>query len=150
MRLCAISRLISPDFVFVYFGTVDEAGHAHGWMSDGYLAQLGRVDQALATLINGLPQDAVLLVQSDHGGHDRSHGTDMAEDMTIPWLVSGPGIKRGYPIIGPVSLLDTAPTLAHFLNIAPDKIWEGAFCRRDFGNLNCQNHERNNYDKIYN
>lgn len=116
-----------PDFAFVYFGTVDEAGHAHGWMADGYLAQLQRVDQALATLIGGLPKDAILLLQSDHGGHDRSHGTEMPEDMTIPWLVSGPGIKRGYKIDRPVSLLDTAPTLAHFLGIAPNKDWEGRF-----------------------
>lgn len=32
------------DFAFVYFGTVDETGHAHGWLSDRYLEQLARVD----------------------------------------------------------------------------------------------------------
>ena len=116
-----------PDFMFVYLGTVDEAGHAHGWMSAGYLAQLKVADAALATLLAALPDDATILLQSDHGGHDRSHGTEMAEDMTIPWLVAGPGVRRGHQLNAPVSLLDTAPTLAHFLKLKIPSVWEGRF-----------------------
>jgi predicted AlkP superfamily pyrophosphatase or phosphodiesterase len=115
----------APDFAFVYFGTVDTIGHRHGWMSDEYLAQVARVDGALGALLDGLPADSTLLLLSDHGGHERSHGTDAAEDMTIPWLVAGPAIRRGYEISTPVSLLDTAPTLAHILNIAPHRDWDG-------------------------
>lgn len=113
------------DFAFVYFGTVDTFGHIHGWMSDGYLAQLERVDGSLGTLLAGLPDDSTVLLQSDHGGHERTHGTDSAEDMTIPWLVAGPGIRQGYEIKAAVSLLDTAPTLARLLKINPYPEWEG-------------------------
>ena len=73
------ARLIAgdrPDFMFVYFGTLDIAGHNHGWMSDEYLAQLERVDGAAGTLLDALPDDVTVLLTSDHGGHDRSHGTD--------------------------------------------------------------------------
>jgi arylsulfatase A-like enzyme len=45
--------------------------------------------------------------------------------MTIPWLAAGPGIRRGYTIDTPVSLLDTAPTIARLLGLAPDREWEG-------------------------
>ncbi|MEK7324321.1 MAG: hypothetical protein AAB217_03575 [Chloroflexota bacterium] len=45
--------------------------------------------------------------------------------MTIPWGVAGPGIRRNHEIGSPVSLLDTAPTLARLLNIAPHSQWEG-------------------------
>lgn len=114
-----------PDFAFVYFGTVDTVGHLHGWMSAEYLAQLERVDQALGTLLAGLPTDSTILVQSDHGGHERTHGTELPEDMTIPWLVAGPDIQPGYEIKTAVSLLDTAPTLARLLGIAPHPQWEG-------------------------
>jgi predicted AlkP superfamily pyrophosphatase or phosphodiesterase len=114
-----------PEFTFVYFGTVDTAGHYYGWMSDGYLRQLEAVDTALGTLLDALPADAALLLQSDHGGHERTHGTDLLEDMTIPWLAAGPGIRQGYTIDTPVSLLDTAPTLARMLGLAPDREWEG-------------------------
>ena len=49
----------------------------------------------------------------------------MAEDMTIPWIVAGPGIRSNYALPNPVSLLDTAPTLARLLNIPPHPQWEG-------------------------
>ncbi|MBI1880428.1 MAG: alkaline phosphatase family protein [Chloroflexi bacterium] len=114
-----------PDFAFVYFGTVDTMGHRHGWMSAEYLAQLGRVDQALGTLLAALPPDSAILLQSDHGGHERTHGSDSPEDMTIPWLVAGPDIRPGYELKTPVSLLDTAPTLARLLQIKPHSEWEG-------------------------
>jgi predicted AlkP superfamily pyrophosphatase or phosphodiesterase len=113
------------DFAFVYFGTVDETGHAHGWLSDHYFAQLERVDRALGTVLASLPDDAHVLIHADHGGHDRSHGTPSPEDMTIPWIVAGPSIRSGFELPGPVSLLDTAPTLARLLGIKPDPQWEG-------------------------
>jgi len=114
-----------PDLAFVYFGTLDETGHDYGFMSDGYLAQLERVDGALGTLLGALPSDATVLFTSDHGGHDYTHGTDEPEDMTVPWIVAGPGIRCGYEIKTPVSLLDTAPTLARVLGITPHTDWEG-------------------------
>ena len=115
----------APDFAFVYFGTVDETGHDHGWMSAEYLAQLERVDEALGLVLAALPEGSSLILQSDHGGHDRSHGTPAPEDMTIPWIVWGPSVKAGYTIQSEVSLLDTAPTLARLLEIEPSSIWEG-------------------------
>lgn len=115
-----------PDFVFVYLGTVDTVGHRHGWMSSEYLAQLERVDGSLGILLSALPADSTLLLQSDHGGHERTHGTDSPEDMTIPWLVAGPGIRPHYEIKTSVSLLDTAPTLARLLKINPYREWEGS------------------------
>lgn len=113
------------DFVFIYYGSVDAAGHAYGWMSPEYLSQLQRVDGLLGQALDVMPNDTTIIVQADHGGHERSHGTDMPEDMTIPWIASGPGIKRGYTIGAPVSLLDTAPTLAHALGVASHGVWEG-------------------------
>jgi predicted AlkP superfamily pyrophosphatase or phosphodiesterase len=114
-----------PDFAFVYLGTVDVAGHVYGWMSDGYLSQVASVDATLGTLLDGLPNGSTVLLQSDHGGHERNHGTEMPEDMTIPWIVAGPGIRQGHTIAAPVSLLDTAPTLARMLGVAPHHDWEG-------------------------
>jgi arylsulfatase A-like enzyme len=114
-----------PDFAFVYFGTVDTAGHTFGWMSAAYLDQLAYVDQALGIVLDALPPDATVLVQSDHGGHDYNHGTDVAEDMTIPWMIAGPTIRQGYDMQIEVSLLDTAPTLARILNVPIPAHWEG-------------------------
>jgi phosphopentomutase len=113
------------DFAFVYLGTVDNVGHAAGWMSETYLQQATRMDVALGRLLAALPADTHVLIQADHGGHDRTHGTDSVEDMTIPWIVAGPRIRQNHALTTPVSLLDTAPTLAHLLGLAPHHQWEG-------------------------
>jgi predicted AlkP superfamily pyrophosphatase or phosphodiesterase len=123
----AIRRLptLQPDFTFLYFGTTDALGHFCGWMSPEYLAQLEHVDGLLGQVLATLPPEYTVLVQADHGGHDRDHGLDIPEDMTIPWIVAGPGIKAGYEIPVAVSLLDTAPTLARVLGIPVYPEWEG-------------------------
>ena len=113
------------DFLFVYLGGVDAAGHAFGWMSGEYLEQLERLDAALGRVADALPADASIIVHSDHGGHDRSHGIDMPEDMTIPWLAAGPAIRQGHTIAGAVNLMDTAPTIARLLGVKPPAEWEG-------------------------
>lgn len=113
------------DFLFIYFGSVDLAGHGYGWMSPEYLAQLNRVDGLLGRVLAALPAGAHALVQSDHGGHDRTHGSDSPEDMAIPWVVAGPGVRAGHSIAAPVSLLDTAPTVARLLGVPAPAAWEG-------------------------
>jgi predicted AlkP superfamily pyrophosphatase or phosphodiesterase len=121
----AAPHLAEFDFTFVYLGTVDSAGHFFTWMSDEYLQQVARADAELAKLVAALPDDGVLIVQADHGGHERTHGTDAPEDMTIPWMMIGAGVKQGYAIQRPVSLLDTAPTIARLLGLKPPREWEG-------------------------
>lgn len=113
------------DFLFVYFTTIDLAGHAFGWMSDEYLAQVNVVDGLVGQVLDAAPADTTVLIQADHGGHERTHGTDLPEDMTIPWMISGPRIKASHVIQQPVSLLDTAPTIASTLGLVPDPDWEG-------------------------
>jgi predicted AlkP superfamily pyrophosphatase or phosphodiesterase len=113
------------DFIFVYLGTVDTSGHFYSWMSDGYLAQVARVDAIFGQLYDAIPRNTVLIVHADHGGHERFHGTDMPEDMTIPYIIAGAGVKAGYTIQRPVSLLDSAPTIARLLNVPIPRDWEG-------------------------
>ena len=114
-----------PDFAFVYIGTVDTAGHKYGWMSEGYLQQLEHIDTLLADFFAALPSEYTAIIHSDHGGHDRSHGTDLDEDMLIPWMAIGPNIKKGYKIQSEITLLDTAPTLAKIMGIDVHGEWEG-------------------------
>ena len=120
------------DFMFVYFGTVDTTGEAHGWMTDRYLEQVAFVDGLLGTLTSRLPKDATILVQADHGGHDFGHGTDSKEDMTIPWIVSGPGILP-LQITTQVHTMDTAATAAFALGLPIPPEWDGMPVFEAFG-----------------
>ena len=113
------------DFTFLYFATIDEVGHDYGWMSQQYLKQVKKVDDLLGKVFEVLPKDTVTLLHSDHGGHDRSHGTEKPEDMTIPWIIMGTGIKQNHQIDKDISLLDTAPTIAYCLGVNPSRGWEG-------------------------
>lgn len=122
-----------PDFAFVYFGTIDVAGHLYGWMSPEYLAQAQHVDQAVGTVLDALRDDDAILLLSDHGGHERVHGTTQPEDMTILWMVAGPTIRRDHHIQSSVTLLDCAPTLARLLNIPTHRDWEGRCVEEIFG-----------------
>jgi predicted AlkP superfamily pyrophosphatase or phosphodiesterase len=114
-----------PDFLFLYLGSVDMYGHMYGWMSDEYLAQAARTDQAVGHFMEYVSEDTSIILLADHGGHERNHGTDSPEDMTIPWMAVGPNVRADYFITGPVTLLDTAPTLARILTVKTHPEWEG-------------------------
>ena len=112
-----------PDFIFLYLGWLDEAGHAEGWMSEEYLRALRQSVECVRNVVSCMPEDTELFFTADHGGHGRSHGTDMKEDMTIP-LFAYRKNRKGREIPG-AGLMDIAPTAAALLGIAPDPEWEG-------------------------
>jgi predicted AlkP superfamily pyrophosphatase or phosphodiesterase len=119
-----------PDLCVLYLGDIDIFGHIYKWMSPEYIQAIEANDRAVGEVLAaldraGLRETYTLLVQADHGGHEYDHGTDSAEDMTIPWLVSGPGVRRNHALATPVSILDTAPTIAHLLGLERPAVWEG-------------------------
>ena len=111
------------DFVFCYLGDVDQAGHDFGWMSPEYLQTAARADECIAQVLAALPEDASVLVVADHGGHARSHGTDCAEDMTVPLIVHAPQHQSAE--VDAPDLLDMAPTIALLCGIEAPSAWEG-------------------------
>ncbi len=116
------------DFLFLYLGWPDECGHRYGWMSAPYLESITHADACLGKVLDtlrDLGRDTVTLVVSDHGGHERSHGTDCDEDMTIPWVLNGPGVREGVELTSPVLIYDSCTTLAHLLDLKPAPQWEG-------------------------
>jgi predicted AlkP superfamily pyrophosphatase or phosphodiesterase len=120
-----------PELSLVYFGESDLAGHESGWMSAPYIAAIEDMDRALGRVMWALKQVRLYdkftwLFLADHGGHDHAHGTDAPEDLTIPWILSGPGAKKGYEIHSPVRIMDTAATISHLLDLPRPPIWEGA------------------------
>jgi phosphopentomutase len=105
------------DLLFVHLPDVDAAGHASQWMSAGYLAAVRRADEAVGRIVAALPPDMTIILTADHGGHDTAHGSNDPTDVTIPWIIAGPGIATGRPIAGTVRTMDTAATAARVLGI---------------------------------
>ena len=65
--LTLLRSTAGPQLVHVYWGELDTAGHAAGWRSDGWVAELERLDAALSLLARRLPAGTLLVVTADHG-----------------------------------------------------------------------------------
>lgn len=121
-------RVISenkPDFAFLYMVETDEkGGHDNGWMSDEYLRRISIAIDNVKRVIDAFGNEYSVIIMADHGGHYRSHGSTMPEDMTVPFFFYGPDFEAGKTVEG-LSLLDIAPTIAHLLEIDPEPEWEG-------------------------
>jgi arylsulfatase A-like enzyme len=94
-------------------------------MSDAYLAAIGNADRCIRDVCRVLPEDTAVIVTSDHGGHENTHHSELEEDMTIPFFLSGPGIPRGREIDGAFGILDVAPTVARLLGLTAPAEWVG-------------------------
>ena len=114
-----------PDFVFLYMVETDEkGGHDNVWMSEEYLRRVSIAIDNAKRVIDRYSDEYSVIIMADHGGHDRSHGTTMPEDMTIPLFFLGKSFTPGV-IEKPLSLLDIAPTIAKLMGIEPEREWMG-------------------------
>lgn len=113
-------------FAFVYYGYTDIAGHQHGWMSAPYIEGIENADTCIGKVLEGAPDNALIIVTSDHGGHGMSHGTDCDEDMTTPLVICGPGVESGSVLQKQVNITDIAPTVIQFLGLPQPAEWIGS------------------------
>lgn len=123
--------------MFIHFPTTDDMGHVYGWLSNEQLSVLFRADQAIGNLLaeldlRGLREETLFIITADHGGHDTTHGSSMAEDMTIPWIASGAGIHP-MQLTTQVQTVDTAATAAFALGLPIPTEWDGIPVYEAFG-----------------
>ena len=115
----------SPDLVFLYMvETDDKGGHDCGWMTDTYLSYVSKAVDNIKRVIEAVSDEYTVVITADHGGHDRTHGYDIPEDMTIPMFFVGDGFEAGKDL-GENSILDIAPTITDILGIPAAREWEG-------------------------
>ena len=125
------------DLMFVHFPTPDWMGHEYGWLSPEQFSVLFRADEALQIILNtlqetGLRDDTLIIVTADHGGHDTTHGTSQLEDMTIPWIIVGPGVRH-MVLSANINATDTAATVAWALGLPIPSEWDGRPVLEAFG-----------------
>ena len=92
-------------------------------MGEEYLRAVRGSLDCVRAVCEAAGDDTLVVVTADHGGHDRTHGSDSAEDMTIPVFFW----NRRFPsrAISGTSILDLAPTVVRALGVLPDPEWEG-------------------------
>lgn len=112
------------DFAFLYLGYTDMEGHNHGWMTDEYIRAIHSSWENIEKIMTSLGDEFTYIITSDHGGHDRTHGSDMPEDMIIPVIIKGKDFEKGV-MRDKVNIMDIAPTVTKLLGVEPDEEWEG-------------------------
>jgi arylsulfatase A-like enzyme len=106
------------DLTFVHLPGADLAGHSRGWMSQAYLEQVKRADEAVGRLLQAAPPEQTIILTADHGGSGSSHGSRSSEDATIPWVAAGPRVARKGALGCAVSTVDTAATVLHVFGLS--------------------------------
>jgi bisphosphoglycerate-independent phosphoglycerate mutase (AlkP superfamily) len=112
------------DFTFLYLGHPDAAGHGSGWMGEEYMESVKTSWDNIEKIVSAFPEDYTFIITADHGGHDRTHGTDRPEDMTIPMIFIG-GDTDKIGSLENANIKDIAPTVTALLGVEPDPEWEG-------------------------
>lgn len=114
----------TPDFAFLYYHAPDVMGHKHGWMSKEYLDAVKELWAFIEEVVAAVKDEYTVLITADHGGHDRIHGHDILEDMTIPLFMLGEDFERG-KVLENVNIIDIAPTIVNIMGVQRDEDWEG-------------------------
>jgi predicted AlkP superfamily pyrophosphatase or phosphodiesterase len=102
-----------PNLSLFHFADGDGAGHAHGWGSAEQLQSFADADAALKVLRDavqaaGIARQSTFILTADHGGHDKTHGSNSPDDMIIPWIAWGAATKPSHVITEALNTCDTA------------------------------------------
>jgi hypothetical protein len=77
-----------------------------------------------AALVFIRQEPRVVLAEKKYLGHGTDHGSVYSYDRRVPFIVAGPGVKRG-PSPIPVDVRDVAATLAYLLGVPPPDACQG-------------------------
>ena len=119
-----------PNFLFVHLHDVDSVGHQIGHGTPEYYAAIERTDTHIGTILKsiedaGIAESTVVLFTADHGGINKGHGLITMNEMQIPWIIKGPGIKKDYELSQSIMTFDTAATIAELLKLNAPQVWIG-------------------------
>ena len=107
----------NPDFTFVHLDLIDHGGHSGGYRSEEYAKSIEKADSLVGVLLDKLREtkmmeETVVIVIADHGGFEKGHGGSHPDEMIVPFILYGKGVKKGHQFTQPVFIYDLAPTIA--------------------------------------
>jgi predicted AlkP superfamily pyrophosphatase or phosphodiesterase len=127
-----------PDVLFLHLGHVDAVGHAIGWATPAQIAAIEAADACVGQVLAALKEmeltdTTFVLVTADHGGTGRWHGPDDPRARHIPWIISGPGLRKGLDLTTfrelTINTEDTFATTCWLLNIPIEESIDGRAVR---------------------
>jgi predicted AlkP superfamily pyrophosphatase or phosphodiesterase len=111
-----------PALCMIHLPDPDSAGHKSGWGSPEQKEAFKVTDQAFSQVVNaivgaGIAEQSVIIVSADHGGHEKTHGENIPDDMHIPWIAWGKGVKKNFSITSSIETFDTTATALWLLGV---------------------------------
>lgn len=130
-----VARLLKNediDVIFVQLDHVDHAGHSHDFSAKSvkYLKAIEKSDRQVGKMVSALrkrptyvQENWLIIVTTDHGGSEFSHGKNIAEHTTIFYIASGLDVDIG-EIEEKVQVVDVAVTALDHLGISIQEKWK--------------------------
>jgi len=120
----------NPVFTFIYYGLPDQTGQSKGYNTQEYFQSIGEIDTEIGKIIAGvkemgIAQNTTIIITSDHGGNGLKNGGESMSEIEVPWIISGPGIKKNVLLETSNDQANTAPTIASVLGIKTPDEWIG-------------------------
>lgn len=117
-----------PTFTMIAFDQPDGVGHGDGHGTDAYYKKLQELDGDIAQIVSavkeaGIYDNTIFIVTADHGGINKGHGGKTMQEMQVPFIVCGKGVKAGHQITSSVMMFDTAATIAHIFGLERPQVW---------------------------
>ena len=111
----------APTVLFLQLDEADAAGHGSGYGTPTHLKTIKQLDRLINMLYNtydeqGLLDETLFIVTTDHGGLGTSHGGDSDAEMKIMFAATGKTVEKG--TIGEMGIRDTASIVLHALGLS--------------------------------
>jgi hypothetical protein len=119
-----------PVFSWVHFDEVDHAGHDQGHGTPEYFEAIRKADSCVRVVYDaikkaGMEKNTLLMIVADHGGIGSGHGGEDIEELTVPMIFYGAGVKKGHAIQHQVYQYDASATIAFALKLKQPYEWIG-------------------------
>jgi hypothetical protein len=127
----------NPLFTFIYYGLPDQTGRSKGYDSKEYFQSIEEIDTEIGKIVAGVKEmgmasNTTFIITSDHGGNGLKNGGESMAEIEVPWIISGPGIRKNVLLETPNNLTNTAPTIARILGIKTPVEWIGTPANETF------------------
>ncbi len=115
-----------PQVMAIHLPTVDNVGHAKGWGVREQVVAIEQADAHVGAILKALAdanvrEQTFVIITADHGGAALTHMADDPRARYIPWIITGPGIRKGIDLTCYEKLVinteDTFATACKLLNI---------------------------------
>lgn len=119
-----------PEFLAIVLDSPDGAGHSKGFGGPEYAQETERLDGVVGNVVQavceaGMADDTVIIVTSDHGGLNKSHGGTTPEEMYRPLVFWGKGVRPNRELASATAIYDVGSTLLYLLGVEQPQVCIG-------------------------